>query len=202
MTRPVGRADGQLRRRHSHLEPGRGNGVHGPSGHHRAGALGRFTHRRRIAGTTGAPALARRLNDAAAQIIERHPSRFGALAHLPLLDVDAALTEITHALDVLALDGVILATNDGGHPGEPALEPILAELDRRRATVVLHPPPPRLLRTDRAGPSRTAHRVRRRRRPVQSPTSGDAFGTGPTRTGTPGCTRHPPWPGRERTAHW
>ncbi|MFG2631086.1 amidohydrolase family protein [Streptomyces sp. NPDC048473] len=97
----------------------------------------------RLAGTAGAPALARRLNDAAAQVIEQHPSRFGALAHLPLPDVDAALAEIAHALDVLALDGVILATNYGGsYPGEPALDPILAELDRRHATVLLHPTAP------------------------------------------------------------
>ncbi len=96
-----------------------------------------------LAGTAGAAALARRLNDAAAQVVERHPTRFGALAHLPLPDVDATLAEIARGLDVLALDGVILATNyDGVYPGDPALEPVLAELDRRRATVLLHPTAP------------------------------------------------------------
>ncbi|MFG2721524.1 amidohydrolase family protein [Streptomyces sp. NPDC048416] len=96
-----------------------------------------------LAKAAGAPALARSINEAAAQVIEQDPSRFGALAHLPLPDVDAALTEIAHALDVLPLDGVILATNYGGnYLGEPALDPVLAELDRRHATVLLHPTAP------------------------------------------------------------
>ncbi|MDH6128102.1 amidohydrolase family protein [Kitasatospora sp. GP82] len=96
-----------------------------------------------LAGPAGAPRLARRLNEAAAEIIDRHPTRFGALAHLPLPDVDATLSEIDHSLDGLALDGVILATNYAAtYLGEPAFDPVLAELDRRGATVLLHPTAP------------------------------------------------------------
>ncbi|MGC0314657.1 amidohydrolase family protein [Kitasatospora acidiphila] len=97
----------------------------------------------RLAGRGGAAKLARRLNEAAAEIIDRHPGRFGALAHLPLPDVDAALAEIDHSLGDLALDGVILATNYAArYLGEPAFDPVLAELDRRGATILLHPTAP------------------------------------------------------------
>ena len=41
-----------------------------------------------------ATALARSVNDTAAELIDRHPGRFGAFAALPLPDTDAAITEI------------------------------------------------------------------------------------------------------------
>ena len=66
--------------------------------------------------------------------------RFAGLATLPLPDVDAALAELARALDDLRLDGVMLLSNVGGtYLGDPALEPLLAELDRRGAYVFVHP---------------------------------------------------------------
>src|SRR5262249_1784619 len=63
-----------------------------------------------------------------------------ALATLPLPDVDASIAELAHALDVLGLDGVYLPSNAGGtYLGEPALAPLLDELDRRGSYVLLHP---------------------------------------------------------------
>jgi 6-methylsalicylate decarboxylase len=46
--------------------------------------------------------LARACNDALAQLIADHPTRYGAFALIPLPQVNAALREIDYALDVLA----------------------------------------------------------------------------------------------------
>jgi 6-methylsalicylate decarboxylase len=84
--------------------------------------------------------LARMANEGMAEIVRDAPERFAALALLPLPDVDAALTELAHALDDLSLDGVFLLTNVAGtYVGDPAWDPLFAELDRRGAYVFLHP---------------------------------------------------------------
>lgn len=87
--------------------------------------------------------LARRCNDIAAKLVHDRPNRFGAFATLPLPDVDAALREIEYAIDVLHLDGVILLASVGDrYLGDPLFDPVFAELDRRKATVLLHPTMP------------------------------------------------------------
>jgi hypothetical protein len=54
--------------------------------------------------------------------------------------VDAAISEATYALDTLGLDGVVLLTNlDGRYLGDPALTPLFDELNRRKATIFVHP---------------------------------------------------------------
>jgi 6-methylsalicylate decarboxylase len=84
--------------------------------------------------------LARVVNELEAELVRGEPERFAALASLPLPDVDAALAELAYALDVLGLDGVWLPTNVGGtYLGEPAFAPLLEELDRRGAYVLVHP---------------------------------------------------------------
>jgi len=84
--------------------------------------------------------LARIVNEELAAIVRSAPQRFAALASLPLPDVDAALTELNHALDVLQLDGVLLSSHVAGiYLGDPMLEPLMAELDRRGAYVFVHP---------------------------------------------------------------
>lgn len=87
--------------------------------------------------------LAREVNDAGAQIVRDHPGRFGLFASLPLPDTDSALAEIGHAFDTLGADGIVLETNlHGVYPGDQRLEPVFAELARRRATILLHPTSP------------------------------------------------------------
>jgi len=85
-------------------------------------------------------ALARQANDYAARMIADYGGRFGALASLPMLDAQAAMGEVEYALDTLKLDGVILLTNvRGRYLGHADFDPLLAELNRRKAIVFLHP---------------------------------------------------------------
>jgi predicted TIM-barrel fold metal-dependent hydrolase len=87
--------------------------------------------------------LARACNDWSAQLVAEHPGRFAALACLPLPDVEGARAEAARALDILGLDGVVLLASAGGrYLGDVAFEPLLEDLDRRRAVVLLHPTTP------------------------------------------------------------
>ena len=87
--------------------------------------------------------MARRLNDFHAQLVKDHSPRFGLLAVLPLPDIDASLTEIAYAFDQLDADGVGLLSNyDGIYLSDPRLEPVLEELNRRKAVVFVHPTTP------------------------------------------------------------
>jgi predicted TIM-barrel fold metal-dependent hydrolase len=84
--------------------------------------------------------LARQTNEYMAGLAEAHPGRFGGFAVLPLPHVPDALDELEYALDVLGLDGVGLFTNyDRVYLGDPSLEPVLRELDRRGAVAFVHP---------------------------------------------------------------
>jgi 6-methylsalicylate decarboxylase len=84
--------------------------------------------------------LARMVNEEIAETVRERPGRFGGLAILPLPDVDAALAELSYALDELQLDGVELFTNvDGIYLGDPRWDRLFDELDRRGAFVLVHP---------------------------------------------------------------
>ncbi|MEV6128076.1 amidohydrolase family protein [Streptomyces violaceusniger] len=87
--------------------------------------------------------LARAVNEYGAEVVRDHPNRFGHFASVPLPDVDAALAETAHALDTLGADGVVLMSNaHGRYLGDPDFEPLWAEIDRRGATVFVHPAQP------------------------------------------------------------
>jgi len=87
-----------------------------------------------------ARALARRCNELSAELVRDRPDRFGGFACLPLPDVDGAVAELAYALDVLRLDGVVLFSNARGvYLGNPQLEAVFDELQRRRALVFVHP---------------------------------------------------------------
>lgn len=84
--------------------------------------------------------LARLINEEMATIRRGNPEKFATLGQLPLPDIDAALGELAHMLDVLELDGLIMTTHVAGtYIGDPSLEPLYAELDRRAAYVFVHP---------------------------------------------------------------
>src|SRR5271168_682384 len=79
-----------------------------------------------------ARSLARRCNEYSATLIQAHPGRLGGFAALPLPDVDGALDELTYALDVLGLDGVVVFSNSNRvYLGDASFEPVFAELERR-----------------------------------------------------------------------
>jgi predicted TIM-barrel fold metal-dependent hydrolase len=66
-----------------------------------------------------------------------------------LPDIDGSLAELSYALDVLKLDGVVLFSNARGvYLGDERLDAVFEELERRRVVVFVHPT---------ASPDRVAH---------------------------------------------
>ena len=87
--------------------------------------------------------LARSVNEQGARTASDNPGRFGLFAALPLPDIDGAIAEATYALDELKADGVVVETNHHGlYMGDPKLDPLFAELNRRQAVVFMHPTSP------------------------------------------------------------
>ena len=55
-------------------------------------------------------------------------------------DVDSSLNELAYALDELNLDGVVAFPNANGvYLGDPSVEPLFQELERRKCVVYVHP---------------------------------------------------------------
>src|SRR5439155_6748216 len=84
--------------------------------------------------------LTEAVNEAQSRFVSDASDQLGFFAALPLPDIDGALRQLEHALDALAADGVILLTNQNGHYiGDPAFEPLYAEMDRRAVIAFIHP---------------------------------------------------------------
>jgi len=89
-------------------------------------------------------ALARTINEFAARLRQDHPQRFGFFAALPLPDIEASLTEVAYAADVLKSDGFAVYTSSGNRwIGDPSFHPLLAELNHRAAILFVHPTTPK-----------------------------------------------------------
>ena len=87
--------------------------------------------------------LARAVNEEGAKAAKDHPGRFGLFASLPLPDIDGSLAEVAYAFDTLGADGVVVETNHHGiYMGDRKLDPLYAELNRRRAVMFMHPTSP------------------------------------------------------------
>lgn len=85
-------------------------------------------------------AVARRVNDEAADICAQYPDRFSFAGCVPLPYVEGAIEEAARAMDELGAVGVKVATNNNGvYLGDPTLDPFFEELDRRSALVIIHP---------------------------------------------------------------
>ena len=87
-----------------------------------------------------AAALARDLNDYAADLVASQHGRFGFFATVPMPHIDDAVAETVRALDELKADGVVLLANSAGiYLGEGGQDELFAALNARSAVVFVHP---------------------------------------------------------------
>lgn len=98
--------------------------------------------------------VARYCNQYADDLKKQYPEQFGYWATLPLPDVEGALAELAHVFDNLNPDGVgLLSNHHGVYLGDAQFDPIFAELNRRKATVFIHPAVPCTARNGSCTPS-------------------------------------------------
>jgi predicted TIM-barrel fold metal-dependent hydrolase len=84
--------------------------------------------------------VARECNDYGAKLMSDFPGRFGLFASLPLPNVDDSLSEIEYARDYLKADGIgVMTSFDNKWLGDESFNPVMEELDRRKAIVYTHP---------------------------------------------------------------
>ena len=84
--------------------------------------------------------LVRDVNDELAAVCAAHPTRFAALAGLPLADVDLSVAELERACGTLGLRGVIIPSNYVVTLAEMRrLHPVLEAASRLGAHVMFHP---------------------------------------------------------------
>ena len=84
-------------------------------------------------------------NEYGAELMQRHPTRFGLMGGIPMPDLEGSLREVEYAYDTLKVDAIGIYTNDnqGRWPGDPHFEPLWQELNRRNAIVYMHPLAPK-----------------------------------------------------------
>jgi 6-methylsalicylate decarboxylase len=79
-------------------------------------------------------------NDFYAGIVREYPKRFAAFACTPLPHVQASIDEMKRALDELGMVGVTAGTAVLGKSiADPAFDGFLAELNRRKTVLFIHP---------------------------------------------------------------
>ncbi len=91
---------------------------------------------------------ARRANEALAQRVAAHPDRYAGLAHLPLVDPDAAVDELDRTVSELRFKGALIdGSTNGRYLDHPTFEPLLSRAEALDVPLYLHPAPsPKLAR--------------------------------------------------------
>ena len=94
-----------------------------------------------LGGPAVAAELARRANEALAEICAQWPQRFPTFtASLPMNDVPAALREIDHAVTALGARGVQVYTNVDGIPlSDPSFRPVFQRMAELDLPILIHP---------------------------------------------------------------
>jgi 6-methylsalicylate decarboxylase len=84
--------------------------------------------------------FARRCNDYAAELIAKHPRRFGCFGLLPMHEMETAIAEARNCLDTLRFEGISLFASYGEKfLGDAAFDPLMEYLNARAAVVHIHP---------------------------------------------------------------
>jgi 6-methylsalicylate decarboxylase len=92
------------------------------------------------AGAENAAKTVRVCQDYAADMRRDYPGRYALFSPLSMMNTDVTLKEIEYVFDTLKADGINLQSNYGDKwLGDKAYQPILAELNRRKAVVYVHP---------------------------------------------------------------
>lgn len=89
------------------------------------------------------PDTVRGCNEWLAKLTVDHPGRFGCFGMMPLPKIDLTLAEIAYVFDTLHADGVRFAPSYAGkYLGDADFDPVMAELNRRKAVAFVHPTQP------------------------------------------------------------
>jgi aminocarboxymuconate-semialdehyde decarboxylase len=85
--------------------------------------------------------LARVANDELAALVDRHSERFaGAVASIPMNDIEGAVREIERAVRELGMRGIQLYTDVQGRPLDaPEFDPVFAKMAEVDLPILLHP---------------------------------------------------------------
>ncbi|RKK04085.1 amidohydrolase [Pseudoroseomonas wenyumeiae] len=87
--------------------------------------------------------MARRINDALAAAVARHPTRFQAFATLPVAMPEEAALELERCVRTLGFKGAMLCGRVGSRSlDDPFLSPILRSAEALGAPILLHPRTP------------------------------------------------------------
>jgi aminocarboxymuconate-semialdehyde decarboxylase len=93
-----------------------------------------------FADETHQPQVAKVMNDAYAELMAKHPTRFKGFASIPMDNPDAAVAELHRAIDQLKMNGVVLLSNIRGRAlTSPVYRPFFEEANRMKLCIFLHP---------------------------------------------------------------
>ena len=87
--------------------------------------------------------LTKIVNDAMADVIDKYPGRFSALATLPMKNPEAAVKELERSVEELGLPGAMIFTNVVGEPiDSKRFWPIYEKAEQLNAPIMIHPTSP------------------------------------------------------------